>query len=145
MVSNNKCLIDTDDEIFLEPGDMRERIVSYAKRTNQSIPNEPKEFFRCAYESLAYKYKETIEEIESVTNKKFEEIYIVGGGSNATFFCQLVANITGKKVIAGHGEATAIGNIVIQLIALKKIKDVAEARKIISNSFNLITFMPNMK
>ena len=145
LVSSNKCLIDTDDEIFSEPGDMRERIVSYAKRTNQSIPNEPKEFFRCAYESLAYTYKETIEEIEIVTNKKFEEIYIVGGGSKAIFFCQLVANITGKKVIAGPGEATSIGNIVIQLIALKKIKDVAEARKIISNSFNLITFMPNMK
>ena len=87
----------------------------------------------------------SIEEIEIVTNKRFEDIHIVGGGSNATFFCQLVANITGKKVIAGPGEATAIGNIVIQLISLKKIKDVAEARKIISNSFDLITFMPNMK
>lgn len=145
LVSYNKCIIDTDDESFLEPGDMRERIVSHAKKTNQNVPKEPKEFFRCVYESLAYKYKEIIKEIEIVTNKKFEEIYIVGGGSKATFFCQLVANIAGKKVIAGPVEATAIGNIVIQLIALKEIKDVSEARKIISNSFNLIKYIPDVK
>ncbi|MDU2663326.1 MAG: rhamnulokinase family protein [Clostridium perfringens] len=145
LVSCNECIIDTDDESFLEPGDMRERIISYAKKTNQKVPKEPKEFFRCAYESLAYKYKETIKEIEMITNKKFEEIYIVGGGAKATFFCQLVANITGKEVIAGPGEATAIGNIVIQLIALKEIKDVSEARKIISNSFNLTKYIPGVK
>ena len=141
-VSFNKCFINTDDEIFLESGDIRGKIIAYAKKTNQSIPNEPKEFFRCAYESLAHKYREAIQEIEIVTDESFEEIYIVGDGSETTFFCQLIANITGKKVIAGLTEATAIGNIAIQLIALKKVKDVSEARKIISNSFNLITYMP---
>ena len=84
LVSCNECIIDNDDESFLEPGDMRERIISYGKKTNQKVPKEPKEFFRCAYESLAYKYKETIKEIEMITNKKFEEIYIVGGGAKAT-------------------------------------------------------------
>lgn len=142
MVTENRCVIDTDDELFVEPGDMRARIQAYAKRTQQHVPTEPGEFFRCAYESLAHKYNETIKEIEEAVNRTYPAVHIIGGGSRARYLCQLVANITQKEVIAGPAEATAIGNGVIQLIAGQKIESVAAARKIISQSFDVVKYYP---
>lgn len=144
-IKGNHCIIDTDDEMFSKPGDIRERIQSYAKRTNQHIPSTPGEFFKCAYESLAYKYNETIHEIEQTIGREFCTIHMIGGGSQAEILCQLVADITRKEVIAGPVEATAIGNGVIQLIANKKIESVAKAREIIKESFELQTYQPNGK
>lgn len=144
-IRENQCIVDTDDEIFSEPGDMRKRIQTYAEQTNQYIPSTPAEFFKCAYESLAHKYKATIEEIEKTVEHEFLTIHMIGGGSQSDILCQLVANITQKEVIAGPVEATAIGNGVIQLIANKQIESVAKARIIIRESFELHTYQPQSK
>lgn len=136
------CFIDTDDDIFSSPGDMREKITYYAKRTHQQAPNTIGGFFKCAYESLAKKYQKTIDEIESTTNLKFKKIHIVGGGSKSEYFCQMIADVTNKKVLAGPAEATAMGNILIQLISLGEISNVKEARSIVSNSIELKEYVP---
>lgn len=140
--TNKTCLIDTDDDLFNEPGDMRQRIVQYSKATQQAIPEHPGEFFKCAYESLAQKYAETIDEIEDATGESYQEIHVVGGGSKSDYFCQLIANVTKRNVLAGPAEATAMGNVLIQLISLGEISDVSEARRIVSNSVTIKKFEP---
>ncbi|CAJ1190718.1 L-Rhamnulokinase [Companilactobacillus paralimentarius] len=148
MVKNTKdtvCVIDTDDDLFNEPGDMRQRIAQYAADSQQKIPTGPGEFFKCAYESLAQKYFETIKEIEDATGETYPEIHVVGGGSKSKYFCQLIANVTQKNVLAGPAEATAMGNVLMQLISLGEIKDVAEARKIVANSVTIESFAPLQK
>ncbi|WP_338232580.1 rhamnulokinase [Companilactobacillus muriivasis] len=136
------CLIDTDDDTFNEPGDMRKRIVEYAIKTNQTIPQNLGEFFKCAYESLAKKYNETIKEIEDATGESYHDIHVVGGGSKSDYFCQLISNVTHKNVLSGPAEATALGNVLMQLISLGEIEDVAEARKIVSDSIDIKRFEP---
>jgi len=139
---NGVCQIDTETEGFRKPGDMRQRIVEYAQETGQIVPQTVGEFFKCVYESLAMEYDATIKEIEDATGESYADIHIVGGGSKSKYFCQLVADTTGKNVLAGPAEATALGNVLIQLISLKKIKDVTEARRIVANSVKITKYQP---
>ncbi|MFC6177584.1 rhamnulokinase family protein [Companilactobacillus huachuanensis] len=141
-ITAKTCLIDTDDDLFNEPGDMRKRISSYATETGQKIPQELGEFFKCAYESLAKKYNETIKEIEDATGESYQDIHVVGGGSKSDYFCQLIANVTHKNVLSGPAEATALGNVLMQLISLDEIENVAAARKIVANSVDIKRFEP---
>lgn len=140
--TSKTCFIDTDDDLFNEPGDMRQRIMEYAQKSQQTIPEQPGEFFKCAYESLAQKYDTTISEIEDATGESYQEIHVVGGGSKSDYFCQLIANVTKRDVLAGPAEATAMGNVLMQLISLGEISDVSEARKIVSNSVMIRKFEP---
>ena len=112
-----QCYIDTDAAIFAEPGNMIERIQQYAKETDQIVPITDGEIARCVYESLAMKYKYTFLEIIDAVEMEFDTINIVGGGSQATILCQMVANAANMRVCAGPVEATAIGNIAVQLKA----------------------------
>jgi len=141
-ITDPVCRIETDDANFMEPGDMRVKIAEFAMETGQKIPKHPGEFFKCAYESLAYKYKTVIQELEDTTEINYPEIHIVGGGSKSKYFCQLVANVTQKQVLAGPGEATAIGNILAQLISLGEIKDIHDARKVVKNSIEIVKYEP---
>ncbi|SJZ56964.1 L-fuculokinase [Pilibacter termitis] len=136
------CLFDTDDEMFATPGDMIERIRAYAKKTNQTSPNTPAEFFRSAYESLAMKYRGVFNEISEVTGFTFDTVNIVGGGSQAKILCQMVANASGKKVIAGPKEATAIGNLAIQLMAHGVFEDIHKIREWVSTLEETIAYQP---
>jgi len=136
------CRIDTEMDTFRKPGDMRQRIIEYAKKTDQVVPETVGEFFKCVYESLAAEYDSTIKEIEDATGESYREIHIVGGGSKSQYFCQLVANVTGKDVLAGPAEATALGNVLIQLISLGKIQNVSEARKIVADSVVITKYKP---
>ena len=130
-------IVDVNDKIFLSPESMIEALQEYCKNTNQEIPDTPGKLAAVVYNSLSKSYGKAIKEIEANCNKTFDNIYIVGGGCNADYLNKLTARETGKTVYAGPAEATAIGNIIAQMIGTNKIKSVTEARKIVFNSTNI--------
>lgn len=138
-----KYLINPDDPSFNKAGNLPERIREFCEKTGQGRPQSVGEIIRCIYESLCLKYRYTAEKLEETCSKHYGEINIVGGGTKEKLLCSYVANCTGKKVSAGPVEATAIGNIAMQLIALGEIKDVKEARRIIRNSFDVENYYPD--
>ena len=136
------ALIDPDDNAFLSPGDMPSRIVDYCKRTDQSPPSDSGEIIRCALESLAFKYRWVLEKLEAVRGRAIDVIHIVGGGAQNQMLCQFTADATGKPVVVGPIEATALGNIAVQAMACGLIGSISEAREIVSRSFDVITYEP---
>ncbi len=142
---NVKSKVNVDDDRFLKPANMIEEIRSYCEDTNQSVPQTPGEIAKCVFDSLAISYQNAIAQIEEIYEKEFSKINVIGGGSNNEMLNQLIADITGKEVIAGPSEATAIGNMAVQLMALGKINDIQEARGLIKESFNLKTYTQNQK
>jgi rhamnulokinase len=136
------ALIDPDDDAFLPPGDMPDRIVDYCKHTGQTPPSDAGEVLRCALESLALKYRWVLEKLEVVRGRAIDVLHIVGGGARNQTLCQFTADATGTPVIAGPIEATAIGNIVVQAIACGLIGSISEAREVVHRSFDVITYEP---
>ncbi|MFK4996880.1 FGGY-family carbohydrate kinase [Bacillus sp. N9] len=110
--------IDPDDSLFFNPSSMTEAIEQYCKRTKQKPPSNQQEMLRCVIESMALKYAKTIADLEEITKKSAKVIHIGGGGSQNEILCQFIANATGKPVIAGPIEASAIGNGLSQLRAI---------------------------
>ena len=137
-----KAIIDPDDPRFLSPENMPEAIAAFCRETNQDVPETYGEMARTVYESLAVSYKMTIERLEQMIGRKIETIHMVGGGIQAEILCQFTANITGRKVITGPIEATAMGNILAQLMAKGEIKNLEEGRELIRNSVELKTYLP---
>lgn len=135
-------LIDPDDSSFLSPGGMPDRIRSYCEKTGQPVPVTKAEIVRCIMESLALKYRMAVEELEKIVGYKISSIHIVGGGSKNSVLSQFTANATNKRIIAGPVEATAAGNILVQLIAMKEIKSIDEGRELIRKSFSLEEYLP---
>ncbi|WP_026675651.1 rhamnulokinase [Alkalihalobacterium bogoriense] len=129
--------VNVDDERFLMPANMIEEIQAYCKETNQAVPETPGEIAKCVYASLVNSYVQAIAEIEDIFEKTFSKINIIGGGSQNELLNQLIANATNKEVYAGPIEATAIGNLVAQLMALNEIKSIEEARALIKQSFEV--------
>ncbi len=136
------ALIDPDENTFLPAGDMPLRIVEYCKRTGQTPPSSKGEMVRCALESLALKYRWVLEKLEAVWGRAISVIHIVGGGTQNKLLCQFTADATGLPVIAGPIEATAIGNIMVQVIARGLIRSISEAREVIRRSFDVVTYEP---
>ena len=147
MAANSKsvCYIDPDYPDFDNPGNMPERIREFCRKTGQQEPSTIGEFARCIYESLALKYKHTLERIELLTGKKFGAINIIGGGCKAEILCRMTADICGVKVVAGPSEATALGNIAVQMIALGEVSDIAEAKKMIAAGGDVKEYLPEGK
>jgi rhamnulokinase/L-fuculokinase len=137
-----KCFIDPDSPEFTPPGDQPKRIAEFCRRTGQYVPETKGEIIRCIFDSLAMKYRFVVEAIEEVRGTKVPSINIVGGGTKEAPLCQLTANASGKPVYTGPVEATALGNIAAQAIALGEVKDRAEARQIIANSFEIEEYYP---
>ena len=135
-------LVDPDDPAFGTPGDMPGRIRDYCKKTGQTIPESMGAVVRCIYESLALKYRMTADAIESFRGRQTRVIHVVGGGTKDAFLSQMTADACGIPVVAGPSEATAIGNLLTQLMAMGKIKDLREARKIVAGSFETKTYEP---
>jgi sugar (pentulose or hexulose) kinase len=135
-------LIDPDEEELGFPGDMPARIRQLCEKTGQPVPQTRGEVVRCIYESLALKYQVTKEQIEQVTGKKYPYLHVVGGGTKDGLLSQFTANATGSRVIAGPIEATALGNMAVQLLAHGAILDLAAARKVVANSFELKFYEP---
>lgn len=137
-----QSLIDPDASEFLAPGDMPARIAAYCERTAQPVPQEPASFVRCALESLALKYRYNLDRLEMMLGRRMSCIHIVGGGTQNKLLCQFTANATGQVVHAGPVEATAVGNILLQAVALGQLDSLADARRVIRNSFEIATYEP---
>lgn len=135
-------LVDANDDCFLAPENMTKEIQDYCRRTGQRAPETPGEIARVIYRSLAECYGRTVREIEANTGKIYESIHVIGGGSNAAYLNRLTANATDKTVCAGPGEATAIGNIMAQMIKAGELQGLAEARRCVAESFEIQVFKP---
>lgn len=110
-------LINPDSDVFLSPGDMPQRVREYCRDTGQQIPTTMGEVVRCVLDSLALRYRATVETLDEMLGKRLDPIHIVGGGTQNKLLCQLTADATGRTAIAGPIEATAIGNVLVQAMA----------------------------
>ena len=133
-------IVDCNDECFLAPASMTEEVKDFCRRTNQQVPETLGEIASVIYNSLADCYAKAGGQLEKMTGIKFDTICVVGGGANAEYLNQLTAKYTKKKVQAGPTEATAIGNIAIQMITDGSIKDLNQARSIIHDSFPIVKY-----
>ncbi len=133
--SSIDSLIDVNDTRFLAPVSMIDEIQKACKEKNLKVPITAGELARVVYNSLAHCYMNVVKEVEKITGKTFDTINIVGGGSNASYLNNLTKEFTGKNVIAGPSEATAIGNIGAQMIADKVFNDINEFRNTVLQSF----------
>jgi rhamnulokinase len=132
-----------DPDAFLEPGGMPEKITAYCRRTGQSPPATDGEFARAILESLALRYRNVMENLETLAGRKIDVIHIVGGGSRNALLNQFVADCTGRRVVAGPSEATAIGNILVQAMGAGELANLDEARCVVRNSVELTTVEPH--
>jgi rhamnulokinase len=137
-----RSLIDPDYPPFLNPANMPATIAEYCRMTGQPEPETPTAFARTILESLAFKYRAVLESLEELTGHSFEEIRIVGGGSRNRLLKQWTADATGRTVTAGPAEATALGNIALQMMATGAVGSLAEARAVIDRSFPVERFEP---
>jgi len=136
-------LFDPDDETFYQPGPMPELIASYLTKRGWKAPGEVGDIVRCVLLSLALKYRYVLEGIEDACGYELPAIHIVGGGSANALLNQLTANVTGKPVYAGPSEATALGNAMVQMIALGEFSSLNEAREAVVWSVTLQEFLPD--
>jgi rhamnulokinase len=130
-----KSLIDPRDPRFAKPYDMPRKIAAYCRETKQIPPETLGETIRCALESLALLYHKTLQEIYAVTGRKIKYLHIVGGGSRNQLLNQLSANACQVTVVAGPTEATAIGNILVQAIAMGHLGSLEDVRRVVQRSF----------
>jgi rhamnulokinase len=137
-----RSLFDPDCPDFLHPGDMVAAIASYCRQTEQPEPSNPAACVRAILESLAFKYRVVLASLEQLTGTRFEEIRVVGGGARNALLNQFTADATGRRVVAGPVEATALGNIAMQMLATGSVASLAEARAVIDRSFPVQRFEP---
>jgi rhamnulokinase len=136
------ALIDPDDERLLHQGDIPGTIVSLAYENGHVLPKDPGPIARCIFESLALKYRWTVEQLERVTGSTIQTIHVVGGGASNRLLCQMTADACGRPVIAGPVEATAIGNILVQATTLGLVSSLDQARQLVKRSVALETYEP---
>jgi sugar (pentulose or hexulose) kinase len=134
--------IDVDDDLFFPPGDMPERIRRVCQSRYGKAPEGIGPLVRCVYESLAMKYRRNLEIIETTTGKKLPVINVIGGGSRDSLMCSFTADACGRPVAAGPQEATALGNLMVQLIAAGELSSVEQGRAMIEASFPPVQYEP---
>ena len=134
--------VNVNDDSFLAPESMKEAVKAYCRSTGQQVPDTPGQIGAVIYQSLAECYGRTIEEIEAVTGQTYPWIHIIGGGANADYLSQITAEVTGRCVSAGPTEATAIGNLVVQMMADGVFGSLKEAREHVRESFGIKVFAP---
>ena len=130
-----QSLFDPDDPRFLHPPDMAGAIAQYCRSTGQRQPDAPGSFARAILESLAFKYRVVLDTLEDLTGFRIAEIQIIGGGSRNRLLNQFTADATGRTVISGPVEATALGNVAVQMVGTGAAGSIADARRIIEHSF----------
>lgn len=136
------AFIDPDDDLFYHPGDMPAKVQQYCQKTGQTVPQSKGEIIRCIFESLALKYRWSFEKLEEILGKKLDVLHIVGGGTKNRLLNQFTANVLNKPVICGPVEATAIGNLMVQAMALGEVANQAEIRQIVRDSFPTEDYLP---
>ena len=135
-------IIDPDDAPFFSAGDMCGKIVRYCLRTGQKAPETVGEFARCVYESLALKYRWALEWLEKMKGERIDTLNITGGGIGNTLLCQMTADVLDRRVVAGPAEGSAMGNALMQAVALGALKDIAEAREVVRRSVEPMVYEP---
>ncbi len=138
-----KCFIDPDAPEFGVMGNLPKRVKEYCEKTGQYIPQTVGEIVRCIYESLALKYRLTFDGIMKCTGKKYDRIHVMGGGTKDKLLLDMTAQSCNVPVYGGPIEATALGNIAVQLMSSGDIKDIKQARKIIAQGENLKEYLPH--
>jgi rhamnulokinase len=128
--------------VFLEPGDMPRRIEEFCRSTGQSPPAGIAGTVRCVLESLALKHAETVEMLRHVTGVDPVELCVLGGGARNELLCRWTADATGLPVQAGPEEATLVGNLLVQAMALGEIASLDEARDVVRSSFEPVPYEP---
>jgi rhamnulokinase len=136
------ALVDPDDWTFLSPGDMPARLAAFCTRTGQAPPTCEGALIRCCLESLALKYRWTIDRLERILGTTLSTIHVVGGGAKNTLLCQFTADACGRPVHAGPVEATAIGNILMQAIGRSQLKSISDLRAVVARSFPVTVYEP---
>jgi len=137
-----RSLVDPDHALFLNPADMTAAIASYCRQSAQPEPETRAAFARAIFESLALKYRLVLDRLEELTGRRFTELRVVGGGSRNRLLNQLTADATGRVVLTGPGEATALGNVAMQMVATGAVTSLGEARRTIARSFPAERFEP---
>jgi rhamnulokinase len=139
------AVLDPDHNNFLHAGDMPDRIRQYCKDTNQAVPQTKGEIVRVALEGIALKYRWVLERLEELSDKRLDPIHIIGGGTKNRLLDQFAADCMGRAVITGPVEATAIGNVLMQAIALGHLDRLDDARAVVRASFTPETYHPANK
>jgi rhamnulokinase len=135
-------LVDPDDERFLRPGDLPRAIAEACREAGQPAVTDPGAVVRCVLESLALRYRWTLERLEIVTGARIDVVHVVGGGARNGLLCQMTADASGRQVLAGPVEATATGNLLVQALALGAVGSLAEARELVRRSFPVERYEP---
>jgi sugar (pentulose or hexulose) kinase len=134
--------IDVDSSDFVSPPDMPKAIAEYLQSTRQNVPQDKGGIIRVAVESLALKYRDRLAKIEALTGRRKQVLHIVGGGVRNTLLCQFTADATGIPVVAGPVEATAMGNLLVQMVGAGVFSSVAEGRQALRDSSDVVEYAP---
>ena len=137
-----KFQINPDHDSFVSPPNMVDAICDFCRNSGQGIPNSEGAIIRCALESLALRYREVLETLESLIGSTIQTIHIVGGGTQNELLCQMTADACNRQVLAGPVEATAIGNVMMQSLADGDVASITQARELIRKSFPLRQYEP---
>jgi rhamnulokinase len=135
-------IVDVDAHPFLAPGDMPDKIRRFCRDTGQPVPESKGAVLRCALESLALRYRWVLEKLEMMQGRRIEVVHIIGGGLQNELLCQLAADAMQRPVVTGPVEATAMGNILMQALALGEIDSLEEGRELVRNSCEVKTYEP---
>jgi len=135
-------VLNPDYAPFMTPGEMPLKIEDFCRQTRQTPPATPGEFVRLCLEGLALTYRRTLEGLEEILDRKIATIHIVGGGTQNALLNQMTADATGRAVVAGPVEATAIGNILAQAMAVGRLESLDEARALVAASFPVQRYEP---
>lgn len=130
-------IVDCNNEAYMAPKSMIKEIQKECRNTGQEVPISIGQLASVVYNSLANCYAETVSEIEKLMGKKYSKIYIVGGGSKVEYLNKLTSKYTEKKVFSGPVEATAIGNLLVQMIKSKEFNNISDARELVRKSFDI--------
>jgi rhamnulokinase len=136
------AFINVDEGEFFSPGDMPAKVNAYLKSTGQGVISDKGQMVRVILESLAVKYRKTMEMLEDTVGKKIDVLHIVGGGIKNELLCQFTADVINRKVVTGPVEATALGNIMMQAFATGQIGSIEQGRKLVGQSIELKEYKP---
>jgi rhamnulokinase len=134
--------IEADDPRFFNPRSMMGAFDNYFRATGQKAPRSPGEYVRCALECLAISYRETLEDLRRTLDMGIDRVHIIGGGSRNRLLDRMTSDATGLTVLAGPVEGTAIGNMLVQAVALGELRDLRAGRKLVRGSFNIEEYIP---
>ena len=135
-------VVDVDAHPFLSPGGMPDKIRQFCRDTGQAVPESKGAVLRCALESLALRYRWVLDKLEEMMGRSLETVHIIGGGMQNELLCQFAADAMQRPVVAGPIEATAMGNVLMQALAMGEIASLDEGREIVRNSFDVRTYDP---